>query len=128
VSEHHELFTELSSQQAAVMEGGLRLTIHSIECLKAGADDIFSGGDDMFVNTDGRFLTGNFNMRTGRNKQINRTISNFRNSMAIDLFDSDAVSQPDFLGGFTAQSTGGQIFSKRVSGSGSKYRIFYSAV
>jgi hypothetical protein len=128
MSDNHELFTELSFEQAAVVEGGLRLQIQSIECIKAGADDIFGGGDDLFININGRFFAGNFNMKGGFAKTINRVIHIPDASIAVDLFDDDGISQPDFLGGFTARPTGGNLVSKRVSGSGSKYRIFYRAL
>lgn len=135
---NQELFTNLSSEQAAVVEGGLTVTIHSIQCLKAGADGFFSGKDDTFITSpDSGFIenpgvtaTRVMSMDSGDSRTVNRTWRNFKNSLRIDLFDSDGPlgNSDDHMGGFTAGSTGGQIFSKRVSGSGSRYRIFYSAV
>lgn len=126
---NHELFTELSSDQAATVEGGLTVTITKIQCLKAGADGFLGGGDDLYVKGDGGFLHGRtFGMKSAQTRTINLKFFSSRNAAAIDLFDSDTSSQDDFLGGFSANSTGGQVFSKQVSGSGSRYRIFYSAV
>ena len=133
------LFSELTSEQAAIVEGGLTVTIHSIQCLKAGADGFFGGKDDTFIKSaDSGFIeapgataTGVMSMASGNSRTVNRTWRNFKTSLRIDLFDSDGGNfgnNDDHMGGFTANSTGGQIFSKRVSGSGSRYRIFYSAV
>lgn len=126
---NHKLFTELSSEQAAAVEGGLALKIHKIQCIKAGADGFFGGNDDMTIHIDGSLRTLSIDMNGGRTK----TFADFRafnsgSSMSVDLFDADSTSQNDHMGGFTARSTGGQVFSKQVSGSGSRYRIFYSAV
>ncbi len=133
-----QLFTEISSEQAAMVEGGLTLTVHSIQAIKAGADGFFGGKDDTFITSaDSGFIenpgvtaTGVMSMDSGDSRTVNRTWRNFKSSLRIDLFDSDGNfgNSDDHMGGFTANSTGGQIFSKRVSGSGSRYRIFYSAV
>lgn len=126
-----QVFTELTSDQASIVEGGLSLTIHSVHCLKADADSFFAGSDDLFITADGSFVAGTFSMKSGRKRTVNCTFNSSRNTIAVDLFDDDQATvfdQNDYLGGFTASSTGGQIFSKRVSGSGSRYRVFYSAV
>ncbi|MBI4781734.1 MAG: hypothetical protein HY785_10430 [Oscillatoriophycideae cyanobacterium NC_groundwater_1537_Pr4_S-0.65um_50_18] len=133
-----QLFTDLTSEQAAIVEGGLTVTIHSIQCLKAGADGFFGGKDEAFIkSSDSGFIenpgvtaTSVMSMDSGDSRTVNRTWRNFKNSLRIDLFDLDGNfgNSDDHMGGFTAKSTGGQVFSKRVSGSGSRYRIFYSAV
>ncbi|WP_088889246.1 hypothetical protein [Leptolyngbya ohadii] len=134
----NSLFTDIPSEQAAIVEGGLTLAVHSIQCLKAGADGFFGGKDDTyitsadsgFIEAPGATATGVMSMDSGNSRTVNRTWRNFKSSLRIDLFDLDGNfgNSDDHMGGFTANSTGGQIFSKRVSGSGSRYRIFYSAV
>ncbi|MBD3884511.1 hypothetical protein IFO70_22470 [Phormidium tenue FACHB-886] len=64
-------------------------------------------------------------MDSGDSRTVNRRWRNFKDSLRIDLFDADGPlgNSDDRMGGFSARSTGDQIFSKRASGSGSRYRM-----
>lgn len=128
INEH--LFSEISPEQAAIVEGGLNVAITRIDCLKAGADGFLSGGDDVYVKLNGsRAADFIDSFKTGTSRTLDPAIfsSNSGSSATIDLFDADDTSRDDFLGGFTVSSTGGKVVSKRISGSGSKYRVFYRA-
>jgi hypothetical protein len=48
------LFTELTADQAQMLEGGKRITILSVRCIKAGADR--SGADELFFTINGQNL------------------------------------------------------------------------
>ena len=63
------LCTEITDEQASIVQGGKKLRIKSITALKAGSDG--SGGtDDLVLTIDGnRKSIGEFN--TGDSKQVN---------------------------------------------------------
>lgn len=124
-----QLFAELTPKQASVIEGGKTLFIQSIEAVKAGADGFFQGGDDTFFKVNGRLGPSLGSMDSGQTKTVNRSFS-FDGDARVELFDSDGGAffgqDADSLGGFTATNPTNGIVSKRVSGSGSRYNVFYS--
>jgi len=126
-NQHEQLFAELTPDQASVIEGGKTLFIQKIQCVKAGADDIFSGGDDVYITVNGLFgLVGS--MSSGKTNTVNFSFS-FDGDARVELFDEDganiAGTDDDSLGGFTATNPTSGIVSKQVSGSGSRYNVFY---
>lgn len=125
------LFTEISPEQAAVVEGGLQVLLTSIRCIKAGAD--LGSGDDVFVrynSRDANALNGpdlTFakpkSMTTGSFSNIS-TKGSASGSVRVDLFDKDSTG-PQLLGGFRVSSAGRR--TRTVSGSGSTYEISFTA-
>jgi hypothetical protein len=124
-----QLFTELSTEQAAVVEGGLsQVQILTVRCVKAGADS--DGTDEVFASFNG--TDSNFGrpitMRTG-------SVANFGqsggsgNSIRVALFDKDGSNRnsADFLGGFTVSSAVRNPQTRRISGSGSTYEVTFRA-
>jgi hypothetical protein len=116
------LFTELTADQAEMLEGGKRIDILTVRCIKAGADG--SGADDLFFVINGQnFRLGNpISMQTGG--VANAGVSaNFNGTANVSLFDKDgsSASGADFVGGFSASSDGQKTL--RVSGSGSTYEV-----
>jgi hypothetical protein len=122
----NELLTELTVEQAAIVEGGLFLYIQGIQAITAGADSF--GADDTYISyTDSRgkkSALGETGMSSGEYKAVDfGTYVNGTGS--VQLFDSD-WGRDDSLGGFRVTGpTNGQVV-QRVSGSGSTYDVFYS--
>jgi hypothetical protein len=124
-----QLFTELSTEQAAVVEGGLsQVQILSVRCIKAGADS--DGTDEVFASFNG--ADSNFgrpiSMRTG-------SVANFGqsggsgSSIRVQLFDKDGSNRnaADLLGSFTVRGAVGNPQTRRISGSGSTYEVTFTA-
>lgn len=123
------LFTELTADQAQMLEGGKRIDILTVRCIKAGAD----GGsfEELFFTINGQnFRLGNpLSMQAG--VTANGGVSaNFNGTANVSLFDKDGngtfgnpTAGADFVGSFSASSNGTQ--TRRVSGSGSEYEVTF---
>jgi hypothetical protein len=124
-NQHEELFTELTPAEAAVIGGGLNLTIHRIHAIKAGADR--TSNDDTYIKVNGQRIGGEYSMSSGGSRllELNRSIPG--SSARVELFDADWPDGDDSLGGFTARNTNGVLDRVRVSGSGSIYDVYYRA-
>lgn len=119
-----ELFTELTPEEAAVLEGGLSLTIDSIEAIWTNSDAV--GRDDTYIKVNGNKIWGGkkgVSMRAGDTKSVNQSVS-FDGSTTIDLFDRDP-GKDDFIGGFTVNKVTGGTAVATVGGDSSIYRVFY---
>jgi preprotein translocase subunit YajC len=126
-NQHEQLFTELTPVEAAVIEGGIRLTINRIQAIKAGADTI--GADDTYITANGSKIWGDYSMTTGQTRSVNRSLTTSGSSTRVELFDDDPwPNRDDSLGGFTAVNTNGRLRRERVNGSGSTYDVYYSAL
>ena len=123
-----QLFTELTPEQAAVIEGGLSLYIDKIEAIRTGADAL--GRDDVYINANGNKIWGGKKgerMRAGDTKSVETSFS-FDGSATIDLFDRDP-GKDDFLGSFTVNSVTNGTTAATVSLgqlSASEYKVFYT--
>ncbi len=129
---NEQLFTELTPEQAAVVEGGaFKLYIGSIEALKTGADPV--GNDEPYLVLNGkRVWTGS--MSTGD------PAVNFKNNLSVEfdqiatvsLYEDDGnhwYNRNDFIGSFDvnpSQLNLGTVYSKELSGGGSKYKLTYA--
>jgi len=122
-NQHEQLFSELTPAEAAVVEGGFRLTIDRIQAIKAGADLV--GADDTYITVNGTKIWGNASMTTGQARNVKRGYTGPGSSAQVQLFDSDWPSRDDSMGGFTAGNTNGALRRVRVSGSGSTYDVYY---
>ncbi len=128
-----QLFTEVSAEQAAVVEGGLRVQLSFIRAIRAGADG--SGrDDDLYVSyngvnagaLNGPDLTRNRpkRMRTGQVSNI-ATSATANGSIRVRLFDRDESSADDLIGSFTVSAAGQG--TRRLTGGGSDYEISFNA-
>ena len=125
-NQHEQLFTELTAAEAAVVEGGLRLTINRIQAIKAGADVV--GADDTYITVNGRKIWGDYSMTTGQTRSVNRSLTTQGSSSRVELFDDDPwPNRDDSLGGFTAVNTNNRLIRQRTRGSGSIYDVYYRA-
>ena len=128
ITANEQLFTELTPDQATVVEGGARLYIEKIKALKVGADP--TGADDTFIRVNGRKIWGDHGMKKNRTRGVNYS-EDYTNNPEVALWDEDGWwSGDEFLGSFIA-SPGDNFLGdqgREVSGSGSKYEVFYSFV
>lgn len=125
-----QLLTELTPEQAAVIEGGAFLIVDALQAITAGADGFPSGNDDTYITVNGQRLGGEIGFTTGQRSDIGLGAA-FGNSARVELFDADSGfnGKDDNLGGFTV--TGGPTVGQaitRVSGSGSTYDVYYRVV
>lgn len=126
-----QLFTELTAEEGAVIEGGATLLLYKATALRASSD-IASGtnGDDVVVKVNGNKVHGTVkDVETGETFNINY-FRNFTGNLAIDFFDADvSPNADDYLGGFNVGTTPTNgVISKIISGSDSKYRVFYRVI
>lgn len=119
-----ELFSELTAEQAAVIEGGKKVILHDILAIKTGADLI--GEDDLYIKVKGNKVFSR-DMTAGEFALINKSVT-FSGSAFISLFDADPgpFNDDDYIDGFTASnSTNGSRY-RTLKGSGSEYKLHYS--
>lgn len=117
-----QLLTDLSAEQAAIVEGGMLLKIHSIEAAHAGAD--VAGADDTYIKVDSSKIWGVTSMSTGSKRSVNYEKS-FTYNASVALFDED-WGPDDYLGGFSvSRVTNGEQIAQ-VSRGGSTYNVYYS--
>ncbi|BAZ15789.1 hypothetical protein NIES4071_76610 [Calothrix sp. NIES-4071] len=127
---NEQLFTELTAEEASVLEGGATLILYNATAIKADADFGPSNGDDLYIKVNGRKIFGTADdVDTGETVNIGKRIS-FSGTAKVNLFDGDPwPNDDDSLGGFTVGSTPTYgTRTARVSGSGSTYDITYSIV
>jgi hypothetical protein len=116
-----QLFTEITPEQAETVEGGKRIDILTIRCIKSSesADELF------FVINGTRQLFGTpISMQSGG--VANAGVSaNFNGTANVGLFDQDGNNQAnaDPLGSFSASTNGTKTV--RVSGSGATYEVTF---
>lgn len=127
-----QLFTELTSEEGAVIEGGAQLILYNATAVRARADGNWNEGNgtDLYFVVNGLRLPGTYNdVDTGEVVNINRTI-NFTGTATTRLFDDDGSSSADdYLGGFTVGSTSTNgTRTVRVSGGNSIFDILYSVI
>lgn len=117
-----QLFTEISPEQAAIVEGGLRVQLLSLRCSEASG-----GSDQVFATFDGVRSPGGGQtvfMRKG-------SFANFAeaggsdNSVIVRLRDKSDGNL--LVGSFTVSSTSRNIQTRTVSRNGSKYEVSFRA-
>jgi hypothetical protein len=121
----HDILTGTTSSKYGQMIKSL--TIHSIKCLRANADNI--GPDDTYINVNNLKIWGDYNMKRGRTRSVNFDYrSSFPRAVKVELFDCDGGwGRDDPMGGFYVGTTRGKVMKKQVQGSGSSYEVYYSA-
>ena len=129
-NQNDRLFTELTPEQAAVVEGGnSSIYIERIVCLKAGADP--RGADDTYVSINGRKVLDEYNMATNRERAVHQTFYN-NGSISVKLWDEDGRWSKDDLVGHMQMTQKGNYdylhdgFTLSARG-GSKYKIYFKA-
>ncbi|MFN6526056.1 hypothetical protein [Nostoc sp. ChiSLP03a] len=121
-----QLFTNLTPEEASVIEGGYNLYVSSIICLKDGADTFSQ--DDVYANVTVDEITSRLDvggMSAGDGKNLGWEFNFFENA-EISFFDSDWPDSDDALGGFSVSGPTNGIQRTTISGGGSRYRVSYS--
>ncbi|AFY93339.1 hypothetical protein [Chamaesiphon minutus] len=112
------LFTELTADQAQMLEGGKRVTILSARCIKAG-----NGSDKLFFTVNGQnvMFGRTISMQAGSVANVG-VGGNFDGDGEVRLFDTK-VSNNTLMGIINASSNGTQ--TRLVGGSGSLYEVTF---
>jgi hypothetical protein len=113
------LFTELTADQAEMLEGGKRITILNVRCIQAsnGSDKLFftiNGEDVMFGRTIG--------MQPGSVANVGVSANFSPGKAKVLMFDKDNSSSSR-VGGFHAFDNGTK--TRQVGENGSKYEVTY---
>ncbi len=124
-NQHEQLFTELTPAEAAIIEGGKRIVLHSVDCIKADADG-WLNSDDLFIKLGGESVWGPNSIDDGLSAKLNDVGRKFDKSIKVELRDSDP-GRDDALGSFTASKVG-KNQTQTLEGSGSKYKLHYSVL
>ena len=128
ITTNEQLFTELTPEEGAVIEGGVRLYLVSAKAIKAGADFGWSNGDDVyatFSHTSAKTHTTN-DVDTGEIVNFYKWLNQLNLYTRITLYDDDTIGK-DYLGHFDVKKTDPKgWYKKRISGSGSTYDVKYA--
>lgn len=133
-----QLFTELAPEQAAILEGGLRVQLTRLECLQAGDSDGANITDEVFAQyngVDANALNGDLsfgrptNLNTGQAANIfSLGGSSGTSATRVRLLDKDGPNRAlaDSIGSFLVTNSGFQ--QTRVIGFGNgRYRVTFNA-
>jgi hypothetical protein len=126
-NQHEQLFTELTPEEAAVIEGGKRIILHKIKCVRANMDTPASlNSDDVYIKIGGQTVWGPKSMDDGHIIELNDIGRNFSNSINVSLWDDDGIFGDDEIDNknFSAITNGWKSASFTNS-NGSSYRLTY---
>jgi hypothetical protein len=116
------LFTNLSAEQSEMVAGGATLRIRGIECAKAGAD--WSGPDDTYIQINSQTVWGPREMKSRSYVPLNLAVD-FSIQSSVNVYDSDYGYDDSCGSFFVSEALTDGIQYKDISGSGSRYRVFY---
>jgi hypothetical protein len=123
-----QLFTQLTPEEGAVIEGGATLLLHKATALRASSDPLPGiNGDDPYFRVNGDKVFGTKNVKTGDTFQINKFYQ-FSGTAVIDSFDGDLGNPDDYLGSFKVKNPTNGMKSTIIEGSDSRYRVFYTVI
>lgn len=125
-NQQEQLFTELTSEEAAVIEGGAELRLYSIEAIKTGMDSF--GSDDVYLKVNGSKEWGTTKMSAGDTKYISKNRIVGDGKTTIDLFDDDPwPRRDDLIATIKVGKTNGYK-TVTLKNSKSEYRLTYAIV
>ncbi|WP_373538745.1 hypothetical protein [Chamaesiphon sp.] len=112
------LFTELTADQAQMLEGGKRINILLVRCIKAG-----NGSDKLFftINGENVMFGRTLSMQAGSVANVG-VGANFDGKAFVGLFDKNSSSSS--VGSFGSTNNNGTR-TRQVSGGGSLYEVTY---
>lgn len=116
---NEQLFTEVSPEQASIVEGGLRVQLLQLRCLEAGG-----GSDQVFAEFNGTASGSTVFMQ--RNSVANFARSGTGSSVVVRL--RDRSNNNAFLGGFRVSTVTGKNTQRKIIGAnGSRYEVTFNA-
>jgi hypothetical protein len=122
-NQHEQLFTELTSEEAAVIEGGKRITLSRIKCVKANMDSpAWANSDDVYIKLGDQTVWGPRSMDDGHEIDLEGIGKNFNHSIGVSLWDSDPGFD-DEIGSWGVGGGSGTLEFKNANGS--KYLLTY---
>jgi hypothetical protein len=119
------LFTELTAYQAQMLEGGKRVIISKITCIKPGDLD---GTDELFFRINGKDLGRNnpLKMSAGTTRNVSAIADTFDNlGFRIQLLDAKNDGGVLMVGNMSVSGISGD-FLRRTKFSGGVYDVTYS--
>lgn len=123
-NQNPELFTELTSEQASMIEGGAFVTVNSIRAITASSDG--DPTDEAKIKVGKNEIWGSYPMRTGDSLRVGRG-RNFNSSTVIRVYDDDTWPNPDdFAGGTRIYPSQRGNFTRTVEGEKSRYELNYT--
>ena len=111
------LFTDLTADQAEMLEGGKRITILTARCIQAG-----NGSDKLFFTINGQNVGPTLSMQAGSVANVGVGANFSPGKAVVLLFDKDNSSSSR-VGGFHAFDNGTK--TRQVSENGSTYEVTY---
>ncbi|MBW4515812.1 MAG: hypothetical protein KME11_11355 [Timaviella obliquedivisa GSE-PSE-MK23-08B] len=116
-----QLFTEVLPEQAAIVEGGLRVQLLQLRCLEAGGGSdrvfaTFNGTDTSFgaTKTMRKGSVANFSQAGGSGAKVTVRLRDKSNNNAS-------------LGSFVVSGINGNSQKRTISGNGSRYEVTFTA-
>lgn len=124
-----DLFTELTPEQSAAVEGGAALVIHDLTAIKSGESGFFSKTDDPYILVNSKRLRfKRSNVRVGVAQTVNE-VTDFTRRATVQIMDEDPGSD-DRRARFLITDTGSNkvLRNSTRSGGGSIYNMTYSVL
>lgn len=126
-NQHEQLFTELTPEEAAVIEGGKKtLTLHKIKCVKANMDTPASlNSDDVYIKIGDLKVWGTNSMDDGHIIDFNNIAMDFDGSINVSLWDDDPGFDDHIATRSVSSITNGWKSLAFENPNGSSYRLTY---
>jgi hypothetical protein len=122
-----ELLTELTSQEAANIHGGVQyaLCLKSIEAIQETPG---LGSDEAYLTVNGSRVWGR-DMDTGDfaiiHNDCSRDYIKFNDIATVSLYEDDSPFSPDPMGHFIIRGASGGVKTQYLTGSGATYLLTY---
>jgi hypothetical protein len=120
--QNEQLFTDLTSEEAASVKGGATLNIQRIHAIRLTTDDRLSGKDEPYIRVDGKKVWGPKGINQGEILDVYKMRLVGSNS-TIQLWEDDPLYD-DGLGTLSLSRKGFGLLAT-FKGKGGEYRIRY---
>ncbi|MGK7898302.1 MAG: hypothetical protein AB4372_32980 [Xenococcus sp. (in: cyanobacteria)] len=116
---NEQLFTELTPEEGAVVEGGATFTLHSVYAAKADKQD------DLYLKFNGEKVFGVTDMDNYDYKLAGKS-KTFHGWGRLNFYDDDFWSGDDYLGGKWIYESPAYWHRAQATGKGYDYTAYYS--
>lgn len=121
-NQQNQLFTELTPEQASIVEGGAWLQIGALYSEYTGADP--DSGDDAYIEVNGKKLWGTKEFNGKMSYSVDKGIF-FKDYAFINVIDKDDSSNQLVGYGHMSEHNNLGSWVKLNSANGSQYWIYY---